>query len=436
MDRNNRSKPTLTQRSDSESASPTGRRTFLARGMGIAGAAATGGLTATTTQAAEGAPPGVPKWMLTPGTPMRGYGQPSKFEEPVKRFVAQPYGPVAPGVGPSFTPLESLNGTITPSGLHFERHHNGVPDINPAEHRLLIHGMVRRPLVFTMEALARYPLTSRVCFIECAGNSGRNTAPKPPQASCGAIHGLISCAEWTGVPLATLLDEAGIDARASWLLAEGADAAAMSRSVPLEKALDDAMIGLYQNGERLRPEQGYPARLLLPGWEGNMNVKWLRRIKVTDGPTHTKDETSKYSELMPDGKARQFTFEMGVKSVITQPAGGLRMQGHGAYEISGIAWSGAGKIRKVEVSDDGGISWRDALLQEPVFSRSVTRFRLPWRWNGERALLQSRATDEKVGVQPARAAWLAQYAPGQRYHNNMIQTWAIEVDGSIANVYL
>src|SRR5688572_4797247 len=403
MDRNDRIKRTLTGRSAFRPPDAAGRRTFLARSAGIAGAAASASLTMTQAQAAGDAPPGVPKWMLAPGTPMRGYGQPSRFEEPVKRLVAQPYGAIAPGVGPSFTPLELLNGTITPSGLHFERHHNGVPDINRAEHRLLIHGMVRRPLIFTMEALARYPLTSRVCFVECAGNSGRNTAPNPPQATCGAIHGLISCAEWTGVSLATLLHEAGIDARASWLLAEGADAAAMSRSVPLAKALDDAMIALYQNGERLRPEQGYPVRLLLPGWEGNMSVKWLRRIKVTDGPTHTKDETSKYSELMPDGKARQFTYEMGVKSVITHPAAGLRMEGAGGREISGIAWSGAGKIRRTEVSVNGGTTWRDAVLQEAVLSTSVTRFRLRRLWNGERALLPSRATDEKGNVQPARA---------------------------------
>jgi sulfane dehydrogenase subunit SoxC len=422
MDQNDRTKP-------------TNRRVFLARGAGIAGAAAAG-FSATAARAAEEGPPGLPKGMLSPGTPMRGYGQPSRFEEAVKRVVFQPYGAIAPGVGPSFTPLESLNGTITPSGLHFERHHNGVPEIEQSGHRLLIHGMVRRPLIFTMEALARYPLTSRTWFIECGGNSARNTAPKPPQLSCGAIHGLVSCAEWTGVPLAILLEEAGIDPRASWLLAEGADAAAMSRSVPLAKALDDAMIALYQNGERLRPEQGYPLRLLLPGWVGNMSVKWLRRIKVTEAPTNTKDETSRYTELMPDGKARQFAFEMGVKSVITRPAGGLRMQGPGGYEISGIAWSGAGRIRRTEVSADGGTTWRAAALQEPVLSKSLTRFRLPWHWNGERALLQSRATDEKGNVQPARAAWLAQYAPGQRYHNNMIQTWAIETDGSIANAYL
>jgi sulfane dehydrogenase subunit SoxC len=413
----------------------TGRRAFLAHGIGVVGTAAAG-LVPSYGRAAQDATREVPRWMQTPGAPMRGYGQPSKFEEPVKRFVLRPYGAVAPGIGPSFTPLHALNGTITPSGLHFERHHNGVPDIDPGEHRLLIHGMVARALSFSMDALARYPMISRVCFIECAGNSGRNTAPRPPQVSCGEIHGLIGCSEWTGRSLALLLREAGIDPRGTWILAEGADAAAMSRSVPLDKALDDAIVALYQNGERLRPEQGYPVRLLLPGWEGNMSVKWLRRIKVTDGPTHTKDETSKYSELMPDGKARQFTFEMGVKSVITQPAAGLRMQGHGPYEISGIAWSGAGKIRSIAVSYDGGITWRDAILQEPVLSKSVTRFRLPWHWSGERVQLQSRAVDEKGNVQPTRASWLAQFAPGQRYHNNMIQTWAIETDGSIGNAYL
>jgi sulfane dehydrogenase subunit SoxC len=238
------------------------------------------------------------------------------------------------------------------------------------------------------------------------------------------------------VPLAVLLEEAGVDPRADWLLAEGADAVAMSRSVPLAKALDDAMIALYQNGERLRPEQGYPVRLLLPGWEGNMNVKWLRRVKLTEGPTHTKDETSKYSDPTPDGKARQFTFEMGVKSVITRPSIGMKMEGAGLYEITGLAWSGAGKIRRVDVSLDGGMNWREAVLQEPIFSKSVTRFRLPWEWNGARVQLQSRAVDEKGNVQPARASWLPEYMPQQRYHNNSIQTWVIEADGGVTNVYL
>ena len=374
--------------------------------------------------------------MQEQGAPLNGYGRRSKFEESVKRYVGQPYGAIAPGSGVARTPVQELEGTITPGSLHFERSHNGVPNIDPAQHRLMIHGLVKKPLVFTMAALYRYPMTSRICFIECGGNSNPNSLnPKPPQVPAGAIHGLISCSEWTGVPLSLLLNEAGVDPRASWILAEGADPVAMSHSVPLEKALDDAMIALYQNGERLRPEQGYPVRLLLPGWLGNSNVKWLRRIKLTDGPTHAKDETSKYTDPTPDGKARQFTFVMGVKSVITHPSFGMKMRGPGWYEITGIAWSGAGKISKVEVSTDGGASWREAVLQGPVFSKSVTRFRLPWQWNGERALLQSRATDERGRVQPTRAAWLPQYMPQQRYHNNSIQTWAIEADGSISNVF-
>ena len=252
---------------------------------------------------------------------------------------------------------------------------------------------------------------------------------------CGAIHGLLSCSEWTGLPLAVLLNEAGVDAGAKWLLAEGADAAGMSRSIPLSKALDDTLIALYQNGERLRPEQGYPLRLVLPGWEGNMSVKWLHRLKLTDGPTHTKDETSKYTDLMRDGKARQFTFEFGVKSVITQPSGGMTMQGPGLYELTGLAWSGAGRVAKVEVSSDGGATWRDAMLQAPVLSKSLTRFRLPWNWNGAPAMLQSRATDEKGNVQESRSAWNALYSPANRYHNTMIQTWAVNADGSVKNVY-
>src|SRR5262249_35830159 len=225
-----------------------------------------------------------------------------------------------------------------------------------------------RPLIFKMEDLARYPMMSRVHFLECSGNSGANSlSPKPPQTSAGVIHGLLSCTEWTGVPLALLLNEASVEPGAAWVLAEGADAVAMSRSVPLAKAFDDAMIALYQNGERLRPEQGYPVRLLLPGWEGNMSVKWLRRIKITQGPTHTKDETSKYTDPVPGGKALQFTFEMGVKSLITRPSGGMRMPGSGWHEISGLAWSGAGRISRVEVSVDGGTTWKEAALQGPVY---------------------------------------------------------------------
>ena len=420
---------------DAGSGTAMDRRTFLARSAGVAGAAAAG-LTARTAEAAEGASASVPPWMQTMGTPMRGYGQPSKFEAKVLRPTATGYATITPGAGASRTPLQALEGTVTPNGLHFERHHNGVPDIDPARHHLLIHGLVNQPLTFSVAALSRYPMVSRVCFVECAGNSRLNTQPpKPPQTTAGAIHGLASCSEWTGVPLALLLNEAGIAPGAQWLLAEGADAAAMSRSVPLAKALDDALIALYQNGERVRPEQGYPMRLLLPGWEGNMNVKWLRRIKLTTEPTHTKDETSKYSDLMPDGRSRQFTFELGVKSLITFPSFGHRLDGAGLYEISGLAWSGAGRIARVEVSADSGTNWREAALQGPVFSKSFTRFRLAWDWNGTPAVLQSRATDEKGNVQPTRAAWIATYAPGQPYHSHAIQAWGVAADGSISNVY-
>ena len=406
------------------------RRYFLTRSASVAGTLAAGGV------AANAVAQEVPAWMKTPGAPMRAYGTPSKFEASVQRPFASGYPSVSPGTGSSRTPHQSLEGTITPNGLHFERHHNGVPDIDPAKHELLIHGLVTRPLVFNLASLSRYPMISRTCFIECSGNSGGNAGAKPPQGTAGAIHGLASVSEWTGVPLSLLLNEAGIASGAQWVVAEGADSAAMTRSVPLSKIMDDAMLALYQNGERVRPEQGYPMRLLLPGWEGNMCVKWLRRLKLTDGPTHTKDETSKYSDLQTDGKARQFTFELGVKSIITFPSFGHKLDRHGVYEISGIAWSGAGRVSRVEVSADGGASWRDANLQGPILSKSFTRFRLPWEWNGTAAVLQSRAIDEKGNVQPPRKAFVSQYVLGMNYHNHYIQTWAIATDGSISNVFV
>jgi sulfane dehydrogenase subunit SoxC len=283
--------------------------------------------------------------------------------------------------------------------------------------------------------LLRYPTVSRVCFLECSGNSSANIATEPPLKSSGAIHGMISGSEWTGIPLALLLDEAGLDPGGRWIVAEGADAAAMNRSIPIEKCLDDAMLALYQNGERLRPEQGYPLRLLLPGWEGNTSIKWLRRLTVTAEPVYSREETAKYTDLLPDGRARQFTFPMGVKSVITHPGAGMSMQGRGFYEISGLAWSGAGSISRVEVSVDGGRSWTRAALQEPVLPRALTRFRLPWNWDGSPALLQSRAIDEQGNIQPSREEWAAQYAVSNRYHYNAIQTWSISREGEIRNVY-
>jgi sulfane dehydrogenase subunit SoxC len=413
----------------------TDRRKFLTHGITAAGAAVAG--IALPARAAEPIGKDFPAWATTIGEPLSTYGQPSRFEEPVKRYTGSAYGTLAPGTGTARTPLEKLEGVITPNGLHYDRSHNGTPEIDPAKHKLLIHGLVKRPLTFSIADLSRYPMVSRICFIECAGNSSATAiSPEPPQGSAGLVHGLVSCADWTGVPLALLLNEAGVDPAGKWLLAEGADSAAMSRSVPMEKAYDDAIVALYQNGERLRPENGYPVRLLLPGWEGNMSVKWLSRIKVTDGPTHTKDETSKYSDPMPDGKARQFTFEQGVKSLITRPSAGMTMNGAGLYEISGLAWSGAGRVSRVEVSLDGGATWRDAALQGQALPKSLVRFRLPWDWNGQPAQLQSRAVDEKGNVQPTRKAYKAENAVDGRFHNNMITTWSIGADGSVKNVYV
>ena len=268
------------------------------------------------------------------------------------------------------TPLQDLHGIITPNGLHFERHHAGVPAVDPDQHRLIVHGLVDRPLIFTMDDIVRFPSKSHIYFLECSGNGFWTGATA--NSTVQHTHGLLSCCEWTGVRLSTVLAEAGLKPGTAWMLAEGADAAAMSRSVPVSKALDDALLVYAQNGERLRPEQGYPLRLFLPGYEGNMNVKWLRRLKLGDQPFETREETSKYTDLMPNGTARQYTFVMEAKSVITFPSGGQVLRERGFHEISGIAWSGRGRIRRVEVSIDGGDSWREAGLQEPILSKCLT----------------------------------------------------------------
>jgi sulfane dehydrogenase subunit SoxC len=405
------------------------RRLFLAGGAAALGT----GIELLSARPALAAPPDVPASMKSPGSSLSTYGSRSDYEAKLLRSVGAMAG--SPGTGTSRTPLEGLEGVITPSSLHFERHHNGVPDIDPAKHQLLIHGLVKRPLLFSMDTLARYPRVSRILFIECAGNSGGNLAPAPAPGTCGTLHGLVSCSEWTGVPLSTLLDEADLLPEGRWLLAEGADAAGMSRSIPIAKAMDDALLAIFQNGEHLRPANGYPVRLLLPGYEGNMCVKWLRRIKVTAGPTMTKDETSKYTGLLPDGRSLMFTFPMEVKSVITSPSGGFTMRGPGLYEISGLAWSGAGRIRRVEVSADGGSSWGDAALSDPVLPQALTRFRMAWRFDDGVHVLQSRATDETGAVQPTRAAFLAAKGAQYRYHNNSIQSWGITGTGQVINVY-
>jgi sulfane dehydrogenase subunit SoxC len=408
------------------------KRGFVKR---IVGLFAASGLVSAGAKPAEAAePPEVPPWMKAPGVGMGPYGSPAKYESKVTRTLIRSQ-PGTTGAGASRTPLESLEGTITPSGLHFERHHSGVPDIDPDKHRLLIHGMVRRPLIFTMEALLRYPMISRIHFIECSGNSQVLYQPAPPNLTAGQTHGLVSCSEWTGVPLRVLLEEAGVDRTAQWILAEGADAAAMSRSIPMAKAMGDAIIALYQNGERLRPENGYPVRLFLPGWEGNMSVKWLRRLKAVPAPIMTKDETSRYTDLQADGKALMFTYPMEVKSVITRPSHGMTLRGPGLYQVSGIAWSGNGTITRVEVSTDGGKTWAPAPLEAPVLPRAVTSFRLPWKWDGTASVLKSRAIDDTGAMQPEREKFIAEHGNNAVFHFHAIQAWSVATNGEVKHVY-
>ena len=411
------------------------RRVFLRQGGGLIGALGAAVGLAGYSRPVEAETLVVPPWSTTPGAWFVGYTQPSKYEGKVTRgpLPANLFNGIGPGSVRS--PLQYLDGMITPNGVHYERSHNGVPDIDPDAHRLLIHGLVKRPLTFTLESLSRYPMTSRISFVECAGNSGALYGDKPAEGTAQSLHGLVSCAEWTGVPLALLLDEAGVQPDAKWFVAEGADAAGMSRSVPLAKAYDDAIVALYQNGERIRPANGYPIRLLLPGWQGNMNVKWLRRIKLLREPTMTKDETSKYSILLKEGKVAQFNFPLDAKSVITKPSPGVNMSVPGLYEISGVAWSGNGKVTKVEVSADGGKSWAPAALSEPVMSKAITRFRIPWRWDGGPAVLQSRASDESGYVQPTRAAQIAARGSRAQYHCNLITSWGIDAGGEVKHVY-
>ena len=410
--------------------SQAGRRQFLKASGAIVGAgAATAGSVLAQGSVASGMP--VPASMKSPGAAPGGdrlYGRPSTFE---KKVLRKPYpGQSYTASQVTLTPVEDLDGIITPNGLFFERHHAGVPEIDPAEHRLMLHGLVRNPLVFSMEDLRRLPSVSRIHFLECSGNPGYT---RPFGKTASALVGLVSCAEWTGVPLKILLDEAGVKPDAKWVVAEGADSAAMNRSIPLEKCLEDALVVYSQNGERLRPEQGYPIRLLCPGFEGNMSIKWLRRLHVTDAPVHSREETSKYTDLLPDGKARQFTFYMEAKSIITKPSGEQKISNPGFVEITGLAWSGRGKIAKVDVSVDGGRTWAPAALQEPVLSRALTRFRYPWNWNGQPAVIQSRATDETGYVQPAFEELVAARGETHFYHNNSVQAWRVAATGEVSN---
>lgn len=351
------------------------------------------------------------------GPPPGEMGTRSKFEKPVKKTSDTS----------SRTPLQDLFGTITPSDLHYERHHAGVPVIDPFSYSLTIHGMVDKPLVFSLADLKRFPSVTRVFFLECSGNFRSGKAEMTPQEICG----LTSQSEWTGVMLSTLFREVGVKPKASWFLAEGSDAAVMTRSVPVSKGWEDAMIAYAQNGEAIRPEQGYPARLLLPGWEGNTSVKWLRRIELGDKPWMTREETSKYTEGVKDGKIRQFSFVMDARSIVTYPAYPQQIQ-KGWMEIRGIAWSGRGKIYKVEVSTDGGRTWNAAKLQDPVLDKAHTAFRYLWEWKGGEAEIMSRAIDETGYVQPTMKQ--LKEARGEEmggYHLNPVTSWLVQRDGRV-----
>lgn len=402
------------------------RRDVLKAGLRLGSASLLLGAGAAGAQQRPFAPPDSTRVL---GVPTRPLGERSPFETP-QRFIA---GTPVPA-GSSFTPLEILHGVITPADLHFERHHGGIPQIDPLQYELLIHGLVDRPLKFSLEDLKRFPAHTRTCFIECSGNGRQAALPPerlPVEITPGQLDGLFSVSEWTGVKLSTLLNEVGARRAATWMLAEGQDAAVMTRSVPMRKAWNDAMIVYAQNGEALRPEQGYPARLLLPGWEGNANIKWLRRLEISDSPFMTREETSKYTDAMADGRIRMFTFEMAPKSVITYPAFPAKMTRKGWHEIRGLAWSGGGRIAKVEVSIDGGRRWQEAALQAPVLDKCAVCFRYGFDWQGEERIVMSRATDENGKFQLPYTENEAVRGPGTSYHNSAIRPWKIHQDGNV-----
>jgi sulfane dehydrogenase subunit SoxC len=417
------------------------RRALLGSGIVFAGAAITTGASLT---GAAAEPLKDPEWSLEPGAVTPVLQTPSRFEKDVVRILSNPKG--EPRTQHARAPLQMLNGTITPNPLHFSILHSGIPDIDPEQHRFVIHGMVKQPLEYTIDELMRYPMVTRKHFVECGGNSAPMFSNVPIQATVQQIHGLASCAEWTGVPLSILLDEAGIDPKARWMVSEGADSLLVSRSTPLKKGYEDALVALYQNGERLMPGQGYPMRLLLPGYEGNMNTKYLRRIKITDQPGMTFYETRNYSPLLPDGKAYRFYFVNEVKSFITQPSFGSRLNGPGFYEISGLAYSGSGQIDKVTVTADGGKSWAEAALEGPVSPKAFTRFVMPWRWDGQPATLSSRAWDDSGAVQPLRADFIAVRGETKvpvtnsnafpNNHYNSLTAWGVQSTGEIKHVYM
>ncbi len=405
------------------------RRKFIQHSAGgVAGALVAGDALVADPRHGE-----APASWEVPGRGFSNYGQPRNSRDSPIRWISADRSVAGNGV--SWTPLHQLEGTITPNGLHFERHHNGVPEVNPATWKLTVFGQVGKALVFDLNALHRYPMTSRIAFIECGGNSNSMWHPQPAQAPAGYQHGLVSCSEWTGVPLSILLREAGLKPDAKWLVADGLDAAGVSISIPIAKAMDDTIVGLYQNGEPVRPENGFPARLLVPGWEGIVNVKWLNSMQLSDRPLMSRFDTVSYTDLQKNGTAERFTFEMGVKSLITSPSPGQSLAEPGFYELSGLAWTGNGVVTRVEVSADGGNTWAKARLQDPVLDKALTRFRAPWRWNGARAILKSRAYDALGRVQPERKVLLQEKGSSHYYHYNAIISWSVDTDGSVHHVY-
>jgi sulfane dehydrogenase subunit SoxC len=415
------------------------RRALLGSGIAFAGAAGVGSsLTAAAAEPLKDDP-----WSREMGAVVPALQAPSGFEKNVVRTLSNPNRELRNSH--ARTPHHLLQGTVTPNSLFFSICHSGLPDIDPAQHKLVIHGLVKQPLVYTLETLSRYPLVTRMAFVECSGNSAPMFSNEPVQATAQALHGLVSNAEWTGVLLSTLFEETGIEPPAKWFLAEGADSIALHRSVPVKKGLDDALIALYQNGERLMPGNGYPMRLLLPGYQGNMSVKHLRRIKLIDQPAMSFYEAKTYSQILPGGKSWRFNFLQEVKSFITHPSFGHALKAPGYYEISGVAYSGSGRIARVMVSADGGKSWGQAALQSPVLPQAFTRFRMPWLWDGQHAILQSRAWDEAGNVQPTRAEFVAARGETSRpvtnplafpnQHYNSITSWGVDGKGEIKHVY-
>jgi len=412
------------------------RRGFLKRTLALAGGSAAAFAGGARAQ-------GDPAILTLPahskglGQPVaaRGYGLPSQYESNIQRRESPGLTRV-PQASVAFAPLQGMFGTITPSGLHFERHHQGWWDIDPRQHRLMLMGMVRQPKVYTMDDLMRLPAVSRTHFIECGANTGMewgNVAVPTVQFT----HGMLSCCEFTGVRLSALLDDCGADLKKGrYILAEGADGSGLTRTIAVERALDDVIVAWAMNGEMLRPENGYPLRLVVPGVQGVSWVKWLRRLEVGDQPWYTREETLHYVDLMPDGRHRQFTSIQECKSVITTPSGGQTLLGRGYYNVTGLAWSGRGRIKRVDVSFDGGRSWRTARIEPPVLSKSLTRFNIAWTWDGGPALLQSRAIDETGYVQPKITQLRAVRGARSIYHNNAIQSWQVTPDGEVGNVQI